>query len=160
MFHLQMHGKQMFRLKFQHHANRRWNVQKVNDNKVKNTKCLLTQFSDNTTTLGATKPGGKSISVVFIQKLSANSSLTLYDLGPTRIDFNLGTPRSEIPSHYPMVSHSSCDLSDQKHKQTVKLPSIKLPNTVLHSFGVVHKRVTTQHIVLNMYQTDTRKAHN
>ena len=34
------------------------------------------------------------------------------DLGPTHIDFNLGTPRSEIQSHYPMVSHSPCDLSD------------------------------------------------
>jgi len=60
---------------------------------------LLTQFSDNTPTLGATKPGRKSTSVVLIQKLSANSSFTLYDLGPTRIDFNVETPRSEITSH-------------------------------------------------------------
>jgi len=52
-------------------------------------------------------------------------------------DFNLGTPRSEIPSHYLMVSHSHCDLSDL-NKQTVKLPSNKLPNTLLNSFGVVH----------------------
>jgi len=59
-----------------------------------------------------------------------------------------------------MVSHSPCDLSDQKHKQTVKLPSNKLPNIVLHNFGVVQKCVTTQHTVLNMYQTNTRKAHN
>jgi len=66
----------------------------------------------NTPTLGATKPRRKSTSVVLIQKLSANSSFTLYDLGPTRLDINLGTPRSEIPSHYPMVSHSPCDLSD------------------------------------------------
>jgi len=31
------------------------------------------------------------------------SKLLIYtkDLGPTRKDFNLGPPRSEIPSHYP-----------------------------------------------------------
>jgi len=34
-------------------------------------------------------------------KFSANSSFTTLDLGPTRIDFNLGTHRSEIPSHFP-----------------------------------------------------------
>jgi len=66
----------------------------------------------NTPTLGATKLGRKSTSVVLIQKLSANSSFTLYDLGPTRLDFNLGNPRSEIPSHYSTVSHSPYDLSD------------------------------------------------
>ena len=89
-------------------------MQKVNGKKVKNTVSLLTQFSDNAPTMGATKPGRKSTSVVLIQKLLANSSFTLYDLGPTRLDFNLGTPRSEIPSHYPTVSHNPCDLSDQK----------------------------------------------
>jgi len=68
----------------------------------------------NTPTLRATKPRRKSTSVVRIQKFSANSSFTLYDLGLTRLDFNLGTPRSEIPSHYPTVSHNPCDLSDQK----------------------------------------------
>jgi len=68
----------------------------------------------NTPTLGATKTGRKFNRVVLIQKLSANSSFTLYDLGPTRPDFNLGTPRSEIPSQYPTVNHNPCDLSDQK----------------------------------------------
>jgi len=68
----------------------------------------------NSPTLGAIKSGRKSTSVVLIQKLSANSSFTLYDLGPTHLDFNLGTPRSEISSHYPTVSHNPCDLSDQK----------------------------------------------
>ena len=70
----------------------------------------------------------------------ALSKLLVYtkDLGPTRIDFNLGTPRSEIPSHYPMVSHSPCDLSDLNTNKKMKLPSNKLPNTVLHSFAVVH----------------------
>ncbi|KEH16084.1 hypothetical protein MTR_0338s0050 [Medicago truncatula] len=90
---------------------------KINDKKVKNTVSLLTQFGATSTTLGATKPGRKSTSVVLIQKLSTNSSFTLYDLGPTRLDFNLGTPRSEISSHCPMVSHSPCELSDlNKHK--------------------------------------------
>jgi len=48
----------------------------------------------------------------------ALSKLLVYikDLGPTRLDFNLGTPRSEIISHYPMVSHSPCDLSDLKQQ--------------------------------------------
>jgi len=64
--------------------------------------------------MGATKPGRKSTSVVLIQKLSGNSSFIFYDLGPTRLDFNLGTPRSAIPSHYPTVSHNPCYLSDQK----------------------------------------------
>jgi len=59
--------------------------------------------------LGATKPGRKSTSVVLILSLSANSSFTTPDLGPTRIDFNLGTHRSEIPSHYPIVNHSPYD---------------------------------------------------
>jgi len=49
---------------------------------------LLTQFGATSPTLEATKPGRKSTSVVRIQKLSANSSFTLYDLGPTRLDFN------------------------------------------------------------------------
>ena len=31
------------------------------------------------------------------------------DLGPTRTDFNLGTPRSEIPSHSLTNDHSPCD---------------------------------------------------
>jgi len=76
----------------------------------------------NTHTLGATKPWRKFTSVVLIQKLSANSSFTLYDLGPTRLNFNLGTPRSEIPSHYPMVSHNPCDLSDLNTNSKMKLP--------------------------------------
>jgi len=68
----------------------------------------------NTPTLGATKQGRKSTSVALIQKLSEKSSFTLYDLGPTHLGFNLRTPRSEISYHYPTVSHSPCDLLDQK----------------------------------------------
>ena len=61
-----------------------------------------------------------------IWRISQASLATVHYLGPTRINFNLGTPRSEIPSHYPMVSHNPCDLSDLnklrievtfKHKQ-------------------------------------------
>ena len=63
----------------------------------------------HTPTMGATKPGRKSTSVVLILMFSANSSFTTQDLGPTHLDFNLGTPRSEIPSHYPTVNHSPYD---------------------------------------------------
>ena len=63
---------------------------------------------DNTPTMEATKLGRKSISVVCIQKLSANHVCT-NDLGPTRTDFNLGTPRFEIPSHSPTIDHKLCD---------------------------------------------------
>jgi len=77
----------------------------------------------NIPTLRATNPGRKSTSVVLIQNLSSNSSFTLYDLGPTRLDFNLGIPRSEIPSYYSMVSYSPCDLSDLNANSIMKLPS-------------------------------------
>jgi len=50
----------------------------------------------------------------------------------------IGTPRSEIPSHYPMVSHSPCDLSDLNTNSRMKLPSNTTTNTLLTSFGVVH----------------------
>jgi len=63
----------------------------------------------NSPTSGATKSGRKSTSVVLILSLSANSSFTTLDLGHTRIDFNLRTPRSEISSHYPTVNHNPCD---------------------------------------------------
>jgi len=69
---------------------------------------LLTQFGDNTPTLEATKLGRKSTIVVRIQKLSANHVCT-NDLGPTRTDFNLGTPRFEIPSHFLTTDHRLCD---------------------------------------------------
>ena len=62
---------------------------------------LLTQFGATSLTLGATKPGRKSTSVVLILSFTANSSFKTLDLGSTCIDFNLETPRSEIPSHFP-----------------------------------------------------------
>jgi len=64
---------------------------------------LLTQFGPTSPTLGATKQGRKSTSVVLILSFTANSSFTTLDLGHTRIDFNLGTPRFEIPSHFPQL---------------------------------------------------------
>jgi len=94
--------------------------------------------------MGATKPGRKFTSVVLIQKLSANSSFTLYDLGPTRLDFNLGTPRSEIPSHYPTVSHSPCDLSDQK-QSIVNYLQTQTTTTLLTSFGVAQRVYNSTH---------------
>jgi len=94
----------MFRLMFQHHANKHKMCKKV-----KGTEGLLTQLDTTHLHLGETKPGRKSTSVVLILSLSPNSSFTTLDLGPTRIDFNLVTPRSEIPSHYPTVNHIPCD---------------------------------------------------
>jgi len=87
----------------------------------------------NTTTLGATKPGRKFTSVVLILTFSANSSFTTQDLGPTCLDFNLGTPRSEIPSNYPTVNHNSCDYQTQ-NTQMVKLPSNKQLQPCLKDF--------------------------
>jgi len=61
------------------------------------------------------------------------------DLGPTRTDFNLGTPRSEIPSHslQMITTHVILRLQTQsKDEVTFKNTTT---NTVLHSFGVVHK---------------------
>jgi len=89
----------MFRLMFQHHSVNRNKNKKINGRKVKDTISLLIQFGDKHTCSGGYQAGRKSTSVVLIQKLSVNSSFTLYDLGPTRLDFNLRTPRSEIPSH-------------------------------------------------------------
>jgi len=99
----------MLHLMFKHYANKHKMYKKINDKKVKGIESLLTQFGITHLHMGATKPGRKSTSVVLILSLSANSSFTTLDLGPTRIDFNLGTPRSEIPSHYPTVNHSPCD---------------------------------------------------
>jgi len=44
------------------------------------------------------------------------------DLGPTRTDFNLGTPRFEIPSHSLTIYHR---LFDSHNTNTIKLA--KLP---------------------------------
>ena len=94
---------------FQHQANKHKMCKKINDKKLKNTERLLTQFDTTHLHLGATKLGRKSTSVVLILSLSANSSFTTLDLGPTHIDFNLGTLRYEISSHYPTVNHNPCD---------------------------------------------------
>jgi len=79
------------------------------------------------------------------------------DLGPTRTDFYLGTPRFEIPSHSlqmitaPVILRLQTQSKDEvTFKQTT--------TTLLKSFGVA-QRVTTQQTVINMYQNDTRKAH-
>ena len=82
---------------------------------------MLTQFGDNTPTLEATKLGMKSTSVVRIQKLSVNFVCT-NDLGPTSTDFNLGTPRVEIPSHSLTTDHRLYDTQIPK-KSNAKLPS-------------------------------------
>ncbi|AES97410.1 transmembrane protein, putative [Medicago truncatula] len=80
----EMYKKQMFCLMFQHRVSskHKQNSKKVNDKKVNGTESLLSQFGTTHLHLGATKPGRKSISLVRILKLSANSSFTLktYDL--------------------------------------------------------------------------------
>ena len=119
----------MFSLMFQHLP-----VNRINNKKVNGIESLLTQFGDKPRTLGATKPGRKSTSVVLILMFSTNTLFTTQDLGPTRLDFNLGTPRSEIPSHYPTVNHSPCDYQTQ-NKQIVKLPSNKQLQPCLKTLG-------------------------
>jgi len=57
---------------------------------------------------GGYQAGRKSTSVVRIQKLTANHVCT-NDIGPTRTDFNLGTPRFEITSHSLTTDHKLCD---------------------------------------------------
>ena len=82
---------------------------------------MLIQFGDNTPILEATKSGRKSTNVVRIQKLSAKHVCT-NDLGPTRIDFNLGTPRFEIPSHSLTNDHRLCDTQITDTINKAKLP--------------------------------------
>jgi len=76
MFQRFKHRQRMFRLMFQHRTNKQIKRKQIKDKKVKDTVSLLTLFSDNAPTLGATKPGRKSTSVVLILKFSANSLCT------------------------------------------------------------------------------------
>jgi len=46
----------------------------------------------------ATEPGRKLTSVVLVLS-SQQTTFTTYHLRPTRTEFNLGTPRFEIPSY-------------------------------------------------------------
>ena len=123
---------------FQHHNVNRNKNKKINDKKVKDTVSLLTQFGDKHT-YSVGYQARKEIHQCSPYSI-ALSKLVVYtkDLGPTRIDFNLGTPRSEIPSHYPMVSHSPSDLSDLNTNSCMKLLSNSTTNTLLTRFGVVH----------------------
>jgi len=113
-----------------------------NKQKSKNAQSLSTQFGDNTPTLEATKLGRKSTSVVRIQKLSANHVCT-NDLGPTRTDFNLGTPRFEIPSYSLTIDHRLCEPHNTYTINRTKLPSKTQSTTLFQSFGVVHTNYLT-----------------
>jgi len=77
------------------------NKLKVKDEKIKGTRELLTQFGDKHTYSGGYQAMKEIHYCSPYSKFSANSSFTTLDLGPTHLDFNLGTPRSEIPSHFP-----------------------------------------------------------
>jgi len=77
MFQRLKHRQRMFHFMFQNRTNKQIKRNKINDKKVRDTVSLLTQFSDNAPTMGATKPGRKSTSVVLIIKFSANSSFTI-----------------------------------------------------------------------------------
>jgi len=91
---------------FQRHAINKITSRKINDKKVNNTESLLTQFGDKHTYSG---------------DYQARKEILVYtnDLGPIRLDFNLRTPRSEIPSHYPTVKHNPC------YYQTIRLKTHK-----------------------------------
>jgi hypothetical protein len=112
---------QMFRLMFQHQAINKINNKKVNDKKVNGIVRLLTHFGGKHADSRGYQARKEITSVVLILMFSSNTLFTTQDLGPTRIDFNLGTPRSEIPSHYPTVNHNHCDYQTQ-NKQMVKSP--------------------------------------
>jgi len=90
--------------------------------KVKDTVSLLTQFGDKHTYSGGYQ-ARKEIHYCSLYSI-ALSKLLVYTkyLGPTRTDFNLGTPRSKIPSHYPIINHNPCDLSDLNTNSRMKLP--------------------------------------
>jgi len=45
------------------------------------------------------------------------------ELGPTRTDLNLGTPRFEIPSHSLTTDHRLCDFTIHIKLINTKLPS-------------------------------------
>jgi len=57
-----------------------------------------------------------------IGDVSKNHVCTM-DLGPTHTDFNLGTPRFEIPSHSITTDHKLCDSHNTYTINKTKLPS-------------------------------------
>ena len=154
----------MFRSIFQHHVINRNKNKKINDKKGKNTKSLLTQFSDKHTYSGGYQ-ARKEIHQCSPYSI-AFSKLLVYtkDLGPTCIDFNLGTPRSKIPSHYPIVSHSPCDLSDLNTNSKMKLPSNKQLTPYLTT-SVQYTRVSNsthnpKHVSQKIQERLTKKVLN
>jgi len=58
------------------------------------------------------------------------------DLGPTRTDFNLGTPRFEIPSHSLTTDHRLCTSQNTDTTNKVKLPS-KHKQLILYFIALV-----------------------
>ena len=116
---------------------------KLNRNKnkkVKNTVSFLTQFVTNTPTLGATKPGRKSTSVVLILQLSANSLFTLktQDL-PVQISTQeLLDLRSHLTILQSVTAHVTYQTKTQNTNGEVTFK--QTTNTLLTSLGQ-HTRV-------------------
>jgi len=95
--------------------------------KVKGTRELLAQFGDKQTYSGGYQARKEIHKCSPYSKFSSNSKFTTLDLGPTRLDFNLGTPRSKIPSHFSQSITAPVIIRFQLNM--VKLPSNnKLPS--------------------------------
>jgi len=87
---------------FQHRVNRKQTEQgKYKRQKSKRHNWFVNPVRHNSPTSGGYQARKEIHQCSPYSKFSANSSFTTLDLGHTRIDFNLGTPRSEISSHFP-----------------------------------------------------------
>jgi len=117
---------------------------------------LLTRFGDKHTYSGGYQARKEIHLCSPYSKFSANSSFTTLDLGPTRLDFNLGTPRSKIPSHFPQSTTSLVIIRLQLN--LVKLPS--KTNYLRASQLWSSNNLQLNKTVLSLHQGDTRKAHN
>jgi len=62
------------------------------------------------------------------------------DLGPTRTDFNVGTPRFEIPSHSLTTDHKLCDSYNtytiNQHEVTFKTQQLTSCFTALVQYTI------------------------
>jgi len=117
---------------------------------------LLIQFGDKYTYSGGYQARKEIHWCNLYFKFSANSSFTTLDVGPTRLNFNLGTLRSEIQSHFPQST--TAPVIKRLQLNLVKLPSKTnyLHVSQLWSSNYLQLNKT----VLSLHQSDTRKAYN